>query len=57
MPVYANPRKAVPLPDAQPVTLHVPRDGRLIQWKPKVRPRHPAPSVPEHSAASVPSTL
>jgi uncharacterized radical SAM superfamily Fe-S cluster-containing enzyme len=29
--VYANPRKAVPLgPPAQPVTLTVPRDGRLV---------------------------
>jgi hypothetical protein len=35
-PVYANPRKAIPLPAAStPVTLHVPRDGRLIEWTPK----------------------
>ena len=30
--VYANPRKSVPLPDAQPLTLLVPRDGRLLPW-------------------------
>jgi hypothetical protein len=33
--VYANARKAVPLPsDAKPITLHVPKDGRLVQWAP-----------------------
>jgi uncharacterized radical SAM superfamily Fe-S cluster-containing enzyme len=39
-PVYANVRKKVPLAAAQPVSLHVPRDGRLIEWVPKpgVRP-------------------
>jgi uncharacterized radical SAM superfamily Fe-S cluster-containing enzyme len=30
--VYANPRKSVPLGDCQPVTLLVPRDGRLLPW-------------------------
>jgi tetraether lipid synthase len=30
--VYANPRKSVPLPQTQPVTLLVPRDGRLLPW-------------------------
>jgi uncharacterized radical SAM superfamily Fe-S cluster-containing enzyme len=35
-PVYANGHKAVPLPsNSKPVTLHIPRDGRLIQWAPK----------------------
>jgi uncharacterized radical SAM superfamily Fe-S cluster-containing enzyme len=35
-PVYANPRKKVPLPDgAVPVTLQVPRDGRLVRWTPR----------------------
>jgi hypothetical protein len=35
-PVYANPRKKVPLPgEAVPVTLQVPRDGRLVQWAPR----------------------
>jgi uncharacterized radical SAM superfamily Fe-S cluster-containing enzyme len=34
--VYANPRKKVPLPDgAVPVSLQVPRDGRLVQWTPR----------------------
>ena len=33
--VYANPRKAVPLPaGVQPVSLRIPRDGRLIEWSP-----------------------
>src|SRR2546427_2587551 len=35
-PVYANAHAVVPLPsNAHPVTLHVPKDGRLIQWAPK----------------------
>ncbi len=34
--VYANARKMVPLPsNVKPVTLQVPKDGRLIQWAPK----------------------
>jgi uncharacterized radical SAM superfamily Fe-S cluster-containing enzyme len=34
--VYANPRKKVPLPSGVvPVTLQVPRDGRLVQWTPR----------------------
>jgi uncharacterized radical SAM superfamily Fe-S cluster-containing enzyme len=34
-PVYANPHKPVPLPaNAHPVTLHIPKDGRLVQWSP-----------------------
>jgi uncharacterized radical SAM superfamily Fe-S cluster-containing enzyme len=32
--VYANPRKAVPLPVGQPVTLKIPRDGRLVDYAP-----------------------
>jgi 7,8-dihydro-6-hydroxymethylpterin dimethyltransferase len=36
--VYANPKKAVPLPDAMPVTLKIPRDGRLVDYVPKVKP-------------------
>jgi uncharacterized radical SAM superfamily Fe-S cluster-containing enzyme len=33
--VYANPRKAVPLPPGvQPVALKIPRDGRLVEWAP-----------------------
>ena len=41
-PVYANPRKSVPLADATPVSLKIPRDGRLVDW---VAAR-PAPSWP-----------
>ena len=38
--VYANPRKPVPLPaGVQPVSLRIPRDGRLIEWTPDVRRR------------------
>jgi uncharacterized radical SAM superfamily Fe-S cluster-containing enzyme len=34
--VYANPRKKVPLPaGTQLVTLQLPRDGRLVAWKPR----------------------
>jgi 7,8-dihydro-6-hydroxymethylpterin dimethyltransferase len=37
--VYANPRKAVPLPaDGLPVTLKIPRDGRLVDWAPHRSP-------------------
>jgi hypothetical protein len=32
-PVYANPKKGVPLPTAsKPIPLHIPRDGRLVEW-------------------------
>src|SRR5712671_1764392 len=38
-PVYANANKRVPLPsNAQPITLHVPKDGRLVQWEPRPAP-------------------
>ena len=38
-PVYANPRKAVPLPEGvQPVALRIPRDGRLVEWRPRAAP-------------------
>jgi uncharacterized radical SAM superfamily Fe-S cluster-containing enzyme len=34
--VFANPLKSVPLPALpQPLSLHVPRDGQLVQWVPK----------------------
>jgi hypothetical protein len=33
-PVYANPRKAVPLPHGVPVSLKIPRDGQLVDWTP-----------------------
>jgi len=37
--VYANPNKAVPLPaGAHAVALHIPKDGRLVEWTPKTRP-------------------
>src|SRR4051812_13991948 len=44
--VYANPRKSVPLPaDVQPLTLKIPRDGRLVDWAPSSTDA-PEPSVP-----------
>ena len=46
--VYANPKKSVPLPST-PVTLHVPRDGRLVEWTPK---KAPAAAEPETVGAS-----
>ena len=37
--VYANPQKMVPLPsNVKPMSLHVPRDGRLVEWMPKREP-------------------
>ena len=43
--VYANPRKQVPLPAvAQPVSLRIPRDGRLIEWSP-ARPARPVAPI------------
>jgi uncharacterized radical SAM superfamily Fe-S cluster-containing enzyme len=37
-PVYANPRKPVPLPaGVQPVSLRSPRGGRLVEWRPGVK--------------------
>jgi 7,8-dihydro-6-hydroxymethylpterin dimethyltransferase len=36
--VYANPRKAVPLPaGVTPVSLKIPRDGELVEWKATAR--------------------
>jgi uncharacterized radical SAM superfamily Fe-S cluster-containing enzyme len=47
--VYANPHKAVPLPsNTQPVALHIPKDGRLVQWSPKPAvPAAPGPATSE----------
>jgi 7,8-dihydro-6-hydroxymethylpterin dimethyltransferase len=47
--VYANPRKSVPLPIGQPVTLKIPRDGQLVDYKPAAR------STPRVSASPVSS--
>ncbi len=46
-PVYANPKKNVPLPaDMQPVSLRIARDGRLVEWKPAEKPAIvPSPEV------------
>jgi uncharacterized radical SAM superfamily Fe-S cluster-containing enzyme len=49
-PVYANPRKPVPLPElVQPLTLKIPKNGVLVDWRP-APPRSPA------TAAAVPVT-
>jgi 7,8-dihydro-6-hydroxymethylpterin dimethyltransferase len=50
--VYANPRKPVPLPAGQPVTLKIPRDGVLVDYdyavarqsSPPPRPATPVPA-------------
>jgi 7,8-dihydro-6-hydroxymethylpterin dimethyltransferase len=48
--VYANPRKPVPLPShVRPVALHIPKDGRLVEWTPR--------SSGAEAAATVPLTL
>jgi uncharacterized radical SAM superfamily Fe-S cluster-containing enzyme len=53
-PVYANPRKAVPLPvHATPVTLKIPRNGRLVDYVPPSRSSQP---TPERAAAACEST-
>jgi hypothetical protein len=49
--VYANPKKSVPLPDMQPVTLTLPRNGRLVPWAPK-----PAAAMPGAASAKERST-
>jgi 7,8-dihydro-6-hydroxymethylpterin dimethyltransferase len=42
--VYANPRKAVPLPPgSKSVTLKVPRNGTLVDWVPTRKPMKPKP--------------
>jgi uncharacterized radical SAM superfamily Fe-S cluster-containing enzyme len=51
--VYANPKKAVPLPSAvRPVALHIPKDGRLVEWAPT---RSAAPAAA--AATSEPVTI
>jgi uncharacterized radical SAM superfamily Fe-S cluster-containing enzyme len=53
-PVYANPKKSVPLPaGVQPVTLSVPRDGRLVQWHPKAAQTTAATPTSEHPTSLV----
>ena len=43
-PVYANPKKKVPLPAGlHPVSLRLPRDGRLVEWIPTKKPAAVAP--------------
>jgi uncharacterized radical SAM superfamily Fe-S cluster-containing enzyme len=50
-PVYANPRKKVPLPtNPRPVALHIPKDGRLVTWSPKT-------AVPSAAAPAEPVTI
>ncbi len=53
--VYANPNKAVPLPAAaRPVALHIPKDGRLVQWLPKTAPGAPPAAAPAAAQEPVP---
>jgi uncharacterized radical SAM superfamily Fe-S cluster-containing enzyme len=45
-PVYANPRKTVPLDaNAQPVSLRIPRGGKLVDWQPSHRAAPAATAV------------
>jgi uncharacterized radical SAM superfamily Fe-S cluster-containing enzyme len=45
-PVYAHSRKAVPLPSmGQPMTLRIPKDGRLVEWSPKPSPAAGVPNL------------
>jgi len=54
--VYANPRKPVPLPAAQPIALTIPRDGVLVPaGTPKTRPSGEAPAVLPGETATVAS--
>jgi hypothetical protein len=44
--VYANPRKAVPLSaGAQPISLRIPRNGRLVEWRPEAVGASPTAGV------------
>ena len=52
-PVYANPRKGVPLPAGVPVTLRVPRDGQLVEW----RPAAAVPTAPPVAAMTAEARL
>jgi 7,8-dihydro-6-hydroxymethylpterin dimethyltransferase len=55
--VYANPRKAVPMPEATPVSLRIPRNGRLVEWKGSRSQELDAPRVHDLvSAASSPES-
>jgi len=49
--VYANPKKMVPLDaNAQPVSLRIPRGGKLVDWYPRVPENTKGPSTsPEPS--------
>jgi hypothetical protein len=46
--VFANPRKSVPIGPAVPVSLKIPRDGRLVDWQ-------SAPRTPKVDAAIAPA--
>jgi hypothetical protein len=51
--VYANPHKAVPLPaNSRPVALHIPKDGRMVEWSPK-----PVLSAPGHPRTDEPVVI
>jgi uncharacterized radical SAM superfamily Fe-S cluster-containing enzyme len=48
-PVYANPRKALPLPEnTQPLSLKIPKNGRLVEWTPRRGAPLAAPPVASH---------
>ena len=54
-PVYAHGRKAVPLPSmGQPMTLRIPKNGRLVEWSPKPGPAAGVPNLALACEASGP---
>jgi 7,8-dihydro-6-hydroxymethylpterin dimethyltransferase len=52
--VYANPRKAVPMPEGTPVSLRIPRNGRLVEWKGSRSREFDAPRVRDLVSAPTP---
>jgi tetraether lipid synthase len=54
-PVYAHSRKAVPLPSmGHPMTLRIPKNGRLVEWSPKPTPAAGVPNLALACEASGP---
>jgi hypothetical protein len=54
-PVFAQSRKSVPLPSmAQPMTLRIPKNGRLVEWSPKPGPAAGLPNLALACEASGP---
>jgi 7,8-dihydro-6-hydroxymethylpterin dimethyltransferase len=52
-PVHANPHRPLPLPEnVQPLSLKIPKNGRLVEWAPQPgAPAAPASTTPPGAAA------